>query len=1060
MLTEVMTERFPPRIIIANRGWLLVIALLLILGLGLSFFYYRQAKAWEEEAWRRNVAELVFQRADMLLLSLSRIEESLKAIAALYNTRANTVTRREFGVFAQGILERLPVDHLQWQPKVEHAERSLFETQARRDGLADFAFAQWDNQGRKVAAAERDVYFPVFYDVSVSPDKSMLGMDLSQDPIRLAHQWLAVSSGATTVSPVYETSARRHRTQPTPTATRDQKMVMSLPIFTQAHLLNQEQRRQHLQGFVAAVLDIHDLLKPVVQGVTDHGIDILIYDASPDADQAPFYYRLSLQSDLADSADLQGYQAGHLDVAKTLELGGRTWRLVFHPTAIYLNGMRSWLPEQALLAGVLLTLVFVAHVYSAQRRRAEIEGMIVRLQESEDRFNLFMDNSPGLAFVKDAEGRLVYINKTFAKGFGFKKPAQWYGKTDEDLWPKDVAESFRNNDLAVLAGEKAQVMEERAVRKGQQETWLSVKFPFRDRHGQRFLGSIAMNVSDRKQVEEQLRLAARVFEHASEGIVITDSGNNIITINPAFEHITGYSAGEAVGRNPNFLTSGRHPTIFYQRLWQVLMETGSWQGEIWNRRKNGEVYAEWLSLSVVRDDAGLVSHYIGIFSDITERKAAEDRIQFLAHYDELTQLPNRTLTRDRLQQALLTAARNNEFVSILFLDLDRFKLINDSLGHHVGDVLLQQVGQRIRSCLREMDTVGRLGGDEFLVVLPDTDVDGAAHVAKKILEQLSLEFHIEEHRLNNSPSIGVAVYPEDGADILVLMKNADAAMYHAKQAGRGTYQFFDSAMNAAAHEQLRLENGLRLALERGQLQMYYQPKVDLKQKRVVGCEALMRWKHPEWGDVSPASFIPIAEECGLIIAIGEWAMRTACRQILELQRSTGQPLTVAVNVSALQFNQRNFVDIVHRVLAETGLAPEYLELELTESALMKDAANVIETLEKLSAMGVKLSVDDFGTGYSSLSYLKRFPLNCLKIDQNFVRDLEKAGDDAAIVNAVISLAHSLRLTVVGEGVETQGQMQFLSDRGCEEAQGYYFDRPLPVDEFEKVLLNPPLPKTA
>jgi diguanylate cyclase (GGDEF)-like protein/PAS domain S-box-containing protein len=693
----------------------------------------------------------------------------------------------------------------------------------------------------------------------------------------------------------------------------------------------------------------------------------------------------------------------------------------------------------------------VGYVQADQRRRKDINRVIARLRESEERFNLFMDNSPGLAFVKDADGRLVYINKTFAKGFGFKEEAQWYGKTDEDLWPKDVAESFRRNDLAVLAGDKAQVMEERAVRKGHQETWLSVKFPFSDRHGKRFLGSIAMNVTDRKQVEEQLRLSAQVFDSAAEAIVISDANNAIIKVNPAFEQITGYKAEEVVGKDPHFLSSGRQSATFYQRLWQILLETGAWQGEIWNRRKSGEVYAEWLSISVVRDDDGQISHFIGIFSDITERKLAEDRIQFLAHYDELTQLPNRTLTRDRLHQAILAADRNGSDAALLFLDLDRFKVINDSLGHHVGDALLQQVGQRIRDCLREVDTVGRLGGDEFLVVLPATDADGVAHVAQKILQRMSAEFSIETHRLSVSPSIGIAVYPTDGAEITALMKNADAAMYHAKQAGRGNYQFFNAHMNAAAHEQLRLEHGLRAALEQGQLRMYYQPKVDLKTQRVVGCEALMRWEHPEWGAVSPARFIPVAEECGLIVTLGEWAMREACRQMLEFQRASGQMLTVAVNVSALQFNQRNFVEMVRRVLEDTGLQAKYLELELTESALMKDASNVIGTLEALSEMGVKLAIDDFGTGYSSLGYLKRFPINCLKIDQGFVRDLEKAGDDAAIVNAVISLAHSLRMTVVGEGVETAGQLQFLQDRNCEEAQGYYFDKPLPPAEFQRIL---------
>ncbi|WP_082411665.1 putative bifunctional diguanylate cyclase/phosphodiesterase [Methylogaea oryzae] len=514
-----------------------------------------------------------------------------------------------------------------------------------------------------------------------------------------------------------------------------------------------------------------------------------------------------------------------------------------------------------------------------------------------------------------------------------------------------------------------------------------------------------------------------------------------------------------IGKNPKMLSSGRQPAAFYQRLWQSLQDAGYWQGEIWNRRKNGEFYVEWLSISVARDDAGGIGHYVAIFSDITERKQAEDRIQFLAHYDELTQLPNRNLTRDRIQQALLAADRGDTNMAVLFLDLDRFKFINDSLGHHVGDGLLQEVAKRVSGCLREVDTVGRLGGDEFLVVLPETDGDGAAHVAQKILDTLADSAMIDGHPLTISSSIGVAIYPLDGTDIVTLMKNADSAMYHAKQAGRGAYQFFNEEMNAAAHERLHLENGLRGALERGELELYYQ-QVDIKQRRVVGCEALLRWNHPKLGIVSPVRFIPVAEECGLIVPIGDWALREACRQMLEFQRSSGQNLVVAVNVSALQFTQRNFVDSVRQALDETGLTPQCLELELTESALMKDTDGALDTLKALSDMGVRLAVDDFGTGYSSLSYLKRFPINCLKIDKGFVRDLETDVDDAAIVNAVINLAHSLRLTVVGEGVETEGQLQFLLERGCEEAQGFYFDQPLRAEAFQTVLRNTPPAATA
>ncbi|WP_133717292.1 MULTISPECIES: sensor domain-containing phosphodiesterase [Methylocaldum] len=441
--------------------------------------------------------------------------------------------------------------------------------------------------------------------------------------------------------------------------------------------------------------------------------------------------------------------------------------------------------------------------------------------------------------------------------------------------------------------------------------------------------------------------------------------------------------------------------------------------------------------------ARLVETAIHTAAIAIERSRVEDRIQRLAFYDALTGLPNRALLMDRAAQALALSARDKKETALLFLDLDRFKTVNDSLGHHVGDGLLRSIAGRLRGCLRDTDTVSRLGGDEFVVLLPETGGDSAAQTAERILSVVAQPYVIEDYRLSITPSIGISMYPQDGGDVESLVKHADTAMYHAKEKGRNTYQFFTESMNSAVLERLTIESGLRQALERDEFLLEYQPQYDIETHGLVGLEALIRWQHPEWGRVPPGRFIPIAEESGLIVPIGEWVIREACRQNVYLQSLGFAKVPVAVNIASPQFVQR-FEDLVARVLGETGMEPEYLELELTEGIVMQGEGSIQKRLHKLKDMGVKLAIDDFGTGYSSLSYLKRFPIDKLKIDQSFVRDIIDDQDDLAITRAVISLGHSLRLTVIAEGVETEQQLAFLRDEGCDQAQGFFFSRPLSV----------------
>jgi len=553
---------------------------------------------------------------------------------------------------------------------------------------------------------------------------------------------------------------------------------------------------------------------------------------------------------------------------------------------------------------------------------------------------------------------------------------------------------------------------------------------------------------ERDMVEDELKLAANVFNDTVEAIVITDKDGTILRVNPAFSRITGFSQDEAIGQNPRLWSSKYQDRDFYEGFWKKLLNEGIWQGELLNRRKDGEIFPVWQTISGVRNKAGEIIQFISIFSDISEKKNSEERIYRLAHYDVITNLPNRVFFQDRLELALAHGRRQSSTLALLFLDLDNFKIINDAFGHPTGDTLLQQVGQRLSDIVREDDTVARLGGDEFTILLTDTHGNqDAALVAEKILSSFASPFKHEGIEIVVSASIGISAFPADGEDSLTLLKNADSAMYQAKQKGRNNFQFFTAEMNVQAQERLRMESDMRKALELDEFILHYQPQVSLETGQIVACEALVRWQHPYKGLISPYVFIPVAEESGLIIPLTEWVMRTALTQLQHWQQAGLPEIKMSVNLSAHQFGRQNLVPMVQRVLNETGIDAKYLELELTESMLMANVEAAVETLDALRDMGVSLSIDDFGTGYSSMAYLKRFPIDKLKVDQSFVRDLVIDSEDAAIVTATIALGHSLNLTVIAEGVETKQQLEFLQAKGCEQIQGYYFSRPVVAEQF-------------
>ncbi|OJW50761.1 MAG: hypothetical protein BGO63_16415 [Candidatus Accumulibacter sp. 66-26] len=660
--------------------------------------------------------------------------------------------------------------------------------------------------------------------------------------------------------------------------------------------------------------------------------------------------------------------------------------------------------------------------------------------------------SQGVLIV-DADGRATFANPALQEITGYGE-AEILGRRPDFLF---VAENGSDGDAlagfrAALSRGDARPHDMLGQRKNGEQFWSEASITLvPDSRGESTHSVIVLrDITESRSVEQEMRIAATAFE-TLHGMMVTDAKGVILRVNGAFTEMTGYSAAEVVGKTPAILKSGRHEPEFYTRMWHELASTGAWFGEIWDRRKNGELFPKWQSISAVRGVNGQITHYVTAFSDISERKEAEEQIRSLAFYDPLTGLPNRRLLLDRLQQAMTVSERNEKHGALLFIDLDQFKTLNDTLGHDIGDLLLIEVAKRLQNAIRASDTAARLGGDEFVIMLEDLSGEAGEAAAQtrtvgeKILVALNQPYQLAGHEHHSTPSIGITLFSGGREAIDNLFKQADLAMYQSKAAGRNALRFFDPQMQAVVTQRAELEADLREGIDKGEFMLHYQPQVD-PQGRVIGAEALLRWRHPRRGMVLPGEFISLSEETGLILPIGQWVLETACRQLVEWsahEKTAG--LRLAVNVSARQLRQPDFAEQVLATLRRTGANPERLQLELTESLLLDDLEGTIAKMLRLKACGVGFALDDFGTGYSSLSYLKRLPLDHLKIDRSFVRDILTDPNDAVIARTIVTLAHSLGLSVVAEGVEASGQFDFLFGQGCRTYQGYLFGRPGPVE---------------
>ncbi len=744
---------------------------------------------------------------------------------------------------------------------------------------------------------------------------------------------------------------------------------------------------------------------------------------------------------------------------------GKTVGLANHTVLIARNGAHFQVADSAApirdssggITGVVLVFRDVTEDYKLQQS----------VRDHSQRLQRIIESALDAVIVADEQGTILEWNPRAESIFGWSRDDIVGQCLNETIIPVSLREAHLQGIQRLTETGTAHVlgnrMETRGLRRDGSE--FPIELTITRLHQSRgwLFSAFIRDLSTQRTAEEELRLAATTFKsHA--GILITDSNGTILRANPAFEAMSGYSADEIIGENPRILQSGRQDEAFYQKMWSTIASEGQWQGELWNRRKDGSLYAEWLTITAVKNLNGDITHYVATSQDITERKNAEARFEHLAYHDDLTDLANRRLLRDRTEHEIAVAKRRGILGALLYLDLDRFKNLNDALGHPVGDELLRQVGERLKTLVRAEDTVARVGGDEFVVLLPMLSPDAskasfeAQAVTEKIRACLSEPYTLNEHLYHITPSIGIVLFPEGEGNADDLLKHADSALYRAKEDGRNTARFYQPDMQAVAETRLALEKDLRHALKHDELSLHYQPQVN-GSGELIGAEALIRWQHPEQGMIPPDRFIPVAEDTGLIVEIGTWVLRTAAQQIHTWQQNRLYPAThrLAVNVSPRQFRQTNFVDLVTEIFNEEGVSLKHLELEITETLVMENVKDAIEKMSTLRDKGVLFSIDDFGTGYSSLSYLKRLPVDQLKIDRSFVRDIVTDPDDAAIIETIIAMTSHLGLGVIAEGVETHEQLDFLRERGCTAFQGYHFSQPVPAEEFTGFFNSPVFP---
>ncbi len=975
------------------------------------------------------------------------------------------MTRTEFEAFTHKTLsQQKDIQALLWIRYIAGSDRQQFEQKIKNEGFDDFKIFSKNNRLSPSLAEEK--YAVVTYIEPFESNKDVLGLNILSDK-KIGDTLLKAASikqmAVTSRLVLIENQQNQFR------------FIIYLPVYR----YSPEEDKNVLTGFVASIFSLENMIRTTLSDFDSKKIAFQLYDQS-NINEPQLLFSHQPESNIRGlSSDLKP-----LTNQQELDIFGRQWQLYFSAFPGY--EYRHWATWMVLLGGLFFTAMFTGFLLILSGRTSYIKQVVndktkdleqinylvnktnqalvvsnKKLLDSEFQFRQLVQTQSAIVWRYDLiSEHMTFVSNEAEKLLGYSND-QWFEK---GFWHNHIHEDDREqayvHTLKAVSHQQKYDFEYRMIAKSGQIVWVKdiVNVIVENGLATELVG-VMIDISLEKKAEQQMRLAATTFE-TLEGITITDANAVVLKVNQAFTRITGYSQEESVGKHMNFLKSGLQDAAFYNSMWQQLISTGKFEGEIWNRRKNGEIFPEWITISAVKDNNNVVTHYVGIFSDITAKKASEDEIRNLAFYDPLSNLPNRRLLLDRLQYEIIEAKRYHHFGAIIFLDLDCFKILNDSLGHHIGDELLIQVANRLKSVLRDEDTACRLGGDEFVVLLPaqsnsaEEAADKSINVAEKIRVLINKPYVLHDNEQTFSTSIGVTIFPTDTEQTSEIIQQADTAMYLSKARGKNRISFYHASMQKAADKRLLLENELRRAIKKQQFVLFYQPQVDAS-GHVISAEALIRWLHPEKGYISPADFIPVAEETSLILPIGDWVLNEACRQIRRWQLSGFTLGHVAINVSARQFKQPDFIELVSNAITENNISAEQLVIELTESIVADDIHDTIQKMNALKELGIRISIDDFGTGYSSLSYLKQLPLDQLKIDQSFVRDIGIDVENEIIVETIINMANNLKLNVIAEGVETEAQALFLEEKGCNTYQGYYFGRPMPGNKF---ILNAGLDK--
>lgn len=939
------------------------------------------------------------------------------------------------------------IQALEWIPYISNAQRQSYES---ADGGAH-RILDSDDAGQLVPAADRPEYFPIDYVEPRLHNEKARDFNIGSNPLALKAAQHAARTGKTAVT-------ERIR------LVQDQYNKAGIAIYTplyHQHATHETEtdRFPTLKGYLACVVRVEDLVSTIEAQLPESQVLLQIRDRN--------------QLLFSNFPSSPRHDLGIIDLQKMsrLRVANETWTILYHPSAAFINAQITWNTWWLLLGGMLFTSLTGSGLLMLTGRTLRTEQLVkIRTQELEHSNKKLADSEAQFRELVQAQSAIVWraAPDSFRFTFVSDKAEQILGYPvndwldHPDFWLDHLHEEDKKWAPAYCRKETMRLnsheLEYRMYSITGEIVWLREITNVIVENGKAAeLVGVMMDVTRQKKMEEQLRLAATTFE-THEGILITDHNSKILRVNQAFTEITGYSAKEVIGKNPRLLKSDRHDRQFYKRIWHQLKVNSKFEGEIWNRRKNGEIFPEWLTITAVRNEQQAITHYVAIFSDITEKKKSENEIYELAYYDPLTNLPNRRLLLSQLASEILIAKREGYFGAILFLDLDRFKVLNDSMGHHMGDELLIQVAARLKQTLRKADIPARLSGDEFVVMLHANERDiqqATAHakiVAEKIQTCLNRPFFVSQYEHHCSASIGIALFPDQNCSANEILQQADKAMYRSKAEGRNTISFFHRSMQAEADAKLYMEKELRTAIEHGNFVLYYQPQTDLLNK-AAHAEALIRWNHHSKGLIAPTEFIPVAEETGLIIQLGDWVLNEACRQIREWLDGGLQISHISINVSSKQFRKESFVDDINKALRTHQLEASKLLIELTESIVIDNIQDTVKKMHALKEIGVKISIDDFGIGYSSLTYLKLLPLNQLKIDRSFIRDITTDINDAAIVETIIAMAHSLNLEVIAEGVETREQIEFLRRKNCHLFQGNYFSPPLSAKKFKAFIIT-------